>query len=310
MTNDHPENSTILLRDEASRTVRRVTIWGLVLNLLLSFVKFVFGWIGGSQALLADAVHSLSDTVTDCAVIIGSVFWNAPADPDHPYGHGRIETLVACLIGLLLGIVGFMLGYRAIVTLDAGGSSLPTWPVFAAACFSIVVKEALYRWTMREGHRVRSTALAANAWHHRSDALSSVPVAAAVLGAQIAPSWTFLDPIAAVLVSFLIMHAAWKIAWPALQQLVDRGASAKDTEAIRETALSTEGVFGIHALRTRYTGAEIHVDLHLLVAADLTVREGHSIAGRVKHRILDEIEDVIDVLIHIEPYEDERDQRE
>jgi len=279
-----------------------VTLWGLVVNLGLSALKCVGGILGHSQALVADAVHSLSDTTTDLAVLIGAKFWTAPADADHPHGHGRIETIVTSVIGIALAGVGIGLGYRAILTLPEYHASRPTWLAFAAACLSIVVKEALYRWTVRVGRRVRSPAVIANAWHHRSDALSSVPVAVAVLGTHIHPAWGFLDHVATVVVTVLILHAAWTITWPALRQLVDAGANAHQRQRILTLAQGTPGVRAVHKLRTRHIGPGLQMDLHVLVDPDLTVAEGHAIAGAVKKRLLQYGPEVVDVLVHVEPY--------
>ncbi len=283
--------------------VRRVTLWGLVVNLGLAVVKFIFGILGASQALVADAVHSLSDVSTDLAVLIGARFWSEPADAEHPHGHGRIETLITAVIGIVLGGVGIGLGWRAISTLHARHEATPGWSAFAAACVAILAKELLYRWTAAVGKRVKSSAVIANAWHHRSDALSSVPVAIAVLGTRIQPTWVFLDHIATVIVSVLIVDAAWKIVWPALRELVDIGAARHEREAILGLALGTKGVQAVHKLRTRYVGPGLHVDLHVMVEPELTVREGHAIAGVVKERLLENGPDVVDVLVHIEPHD-------
>ena len=283
--------------------VQRVTLWGLVVNLGLTGVKFVFGVVGSSQALVADGVHSLSDLTTDFAVLVGVRYWSEPADAEHPYGHGRIETLITSVIGVLLASVGVGLAYRAIATLHQRHEATPGWSAFAAACASIVAKELLYRWTALVGRRIKSSAVVANAWHHRSDALSSLPVAVAVLGTRIWPTWVFLDHIAAVIVSVLILHAAWKIAWPALRELIDVGAAKHEREAMLKLALATKGVLAVHKLRTRYIGPGLQVDLHVLVEPELSVREGHAIAGVVKERLLHEGPNVIDVLVHVEPYD-------
>ncbi len=287
------------------REVQRVTLWGLVANLALAAVKFVFGLLGASQALVADAVHSLSDCSTDIAVLVGAPFWSAPADADHPHGHRRIETLITAVIGIVLGGVGLGLAFRAIATLHQHHGTRPGWIAFAAACISIVAKELLYRWTVNVGKRVRSSAVVANAWHHRSDALSSVPVAVAVLGTRIWPDWVFLDHIATVIVAVLILHAAWNITMPGLRELADVGAARDERETMIRLALETRGVRAIHELRTRYVGPGLQVDLHVLVDPELTVREGHGIAGEVKERLLHEGPDIVDVLVHVEPYDAE-----
>jgi cation diffusion facilitator family transporter len=149
--------------------------------------EFLAGFFASSQALVADAIHSLSDSATDIAVIIGAAFWSSPADDEHPYGHARIETVITFLIGLTLALVGLWLGFRALVTITAPDLRAPGWTAFWVAILSIGVKEWLYRWTVRVGKRIRSTALIANAWHHRSDGFSSVPVAIAILATHLFP---------------------------------------------------------------------------------------------------------------------------
>ena len=288
---------------DAPREVRRVTLWGLAANLGLAVLKFVFGLMAASQALVADAVHSLSDMATDFAVLIGLRYWTAPADEDHPHGHGRIETLVSAFIGLVLAGVAAGLIHRALLTLHADTATRPTWPAFVIAVLSIVTKEFLYRITVRTGARVRSSAVLANAWHHRSDALSSVPVAVAVLASRLRPEWILLDPLAAIVVSVLLLHAAWKITWSALRLLVDAGATEEETAALSSIIERTEGVKSLHELRTRHIGSGLQLDVHVLVDPTLSVGEGHSIATDVKQRLLNENADVADVLVHVEPFE-------
>lgn len=287
-----------------AREVRRLCWAGLAANLVLSAVKFAAGVLGRSQAVVADAVHSLSDSVTDVALLIGAGFWSKPADADHPHGHRRIETVVTLSIAAALVAVGAGLAYNAVHAIHGTPRAAPGWIAFAAAVASIVVKEALYRWTAAVGRRVKSSALSANAWHHRSDALSSIPAALAVAGAALAPGWSFLDSVGAVVVSLLILHAAWKIAWPALEQLVDRGAAEGVRRAIARIAMATDGVRDTHKIRTRYIGSGIQVDMHVLVDGDLTVRRSHEIATDVKYRLLDSEHDILDVVVHIEPFED------
>ena len=282
--------------------VRRVAGVGLVTNLILSAIKLVGGLVGASQAVVADAVHSLSDSVTDVALLVGVQYWSKPPDAEHPHGHRRIETLITTAIGVLLAIVGLALGLNAVASLRETHTGAPGWIAFAAAVVSIFSKEILYRWTVRVGRRIKSSAVIANAWHHRSDGLSSIPAAAAVAGAALSPGWWFLDHIGAVVVSLFILQAAWRIAKPALGQLIDAGASAEDREKIREIAMSVDGVEHAHAIRTRYVGSGVQVDLHVKVRADLTVREGHDISEVVKQRLMAEGPDVVDVVAHLEPY--------
>jgi len=294
-------------QEQASSTkqIRTVTLAGLVVDLGLSGLKAVVGLMASSQALVADAAHSLSDCVTDLAVLVGVQFWSAPPDDCHPHGHGRIQTLISLFIGLLLGAVALGISYRAFTSMLAGRSIVPGWPTFYVALASLGLKEWLYQWTVRVGRRVGSPAVIANAWHHRSDALSSLPVALAVVLGRIFPTLPFLDQIAALAVSVFLLKAAGNIAIPSLEQLVDRGAGKDVREAIERTVLETEGVLGLHALRTRHIGSGFSVDLHIQVEARISVREGHDIAGLVKTRLLQTHQEIDDVLVHVEPFEDE-----
>jgi cation diffusion facilitator family transporter len=287
--------------DDKIGQVQKVTVWGLIVNLLLSALKFIAGLMGNSQALVADAVHSLSDSVTDVAVLIGAPRWSAPADDHHPYGHGRIETIITLLIGVVLAGVGIGLVYNALNTLSGPENEAPGWIAFVVACISMVSKEILYRYNITVGRKVKSTALLANAWHHRSDGLSSLPVALVVLGTRIQPDWTFLDHIGAMIVSVFILQAAWKILWPALNQLSDAGASQEEKDKIHSLVIRIEEVKAVHKIRTRHIGSGLQIDLHVQIDDELTVREGHDISHIVKDCLLNDGPDVVDVLVHIEP---------
>ncbi len=285
----------------AARTARRVTWIGLIINLLLSAFKFFAGYYGGSQAVVADAVHSLSDSTTDVAVLVGSWYWSKPPDNGHPYGHRRIETLVTVFIGVVLGAAGVGIGWNAVNILHKGISCKPGVIALAAAGASMIIKEILYRWTAEAGERVHSPALKANAWHHRLDALSSVPAFLAVAGAMALPSFWFLDQIGAVVVAILILQAAFKIIWPGLAELIDAGAPQEICEEIAAIAYENGRVVHAHGIRTRYVSGSLHVDLHAVVDGGLTVREGHAVAEDVKRRILDGGVGAMDVVVHIEP---------
>jgi len=282
--------------------VRTVGWVGLIINLLLAAAKATAGVLGHSQAVLADAVHSLSDTVTDVAVILGVRFWSAPADENHPHGHGRIETLITVAIGLAVGGVALGMGVEAIRGLRSHSTAPPSAIALLAALASIAIKEALYRWTANVGREVRSPALVANAWHHRSDAISSLPAAAAVGVSLIAPQWAVVDRVGAVVVCLLILQVAWRILRPALDQLVDAGAPADDCRRIEKLALEVDGVEAAHAVRTRYVGSSLAVDLHVEVDGGLSVAEGHAIAVAVRRRLVADGPDVADALVQIEPY--------
>jgi len=283
--------------------VRRVTWLGLYVNMVLAAIKFAAGIFGRSQALVADAIHTLTDLTTDIAVIAGSHYWSRPPDENHPYGHRRLETLVTVFIGVVLIAAGIGIGWKAVSTLHERHATPPGWIAVFAAVVSIVCKESIYRWTAATGRRVKSTALAANAWHHRTDALSSVPVLIAVAGARIFPGWSFLDHVGAAVVSIFILHASIKIIWPGLSELIDVGAPTEIRKRIRDIALKNEEVLQVHDIRTRYISSSIQVDLHIVVEGLISVREGHGIADDVKARIIEAIPEVLDVVVHVDPPE-------
>ncbi|MBN1621885.1 MAG: cation transporter [Endomicrobiales bacterium] len=283
--------------------IRRVTIVGLLVNIALAILKFVVGIVGSSQAVVADGVHTLSDVSTDLAIIFGVKYWSAPADEEHPYGHSRIETIITSVIGVLLIAVAFFIGYKALFSMKESHKAHPGLIAFIGAFVSIVIKELMFHWTVNVGKNVQSSALVANAWHHRSDALSSIPVAVAVIIAALNPKWAFVDHIGAIVVSIFILVAAWRIVKPAVFELSDAGAPNDVKEKIEKIAKSNRGVKSIHAVRTRCHGSGIHVDLHIQVDKLLTVEQGHDIAKSVKKKLLEEAPNVLDVIIHIEPYE-------
>lgn len=282
--------------------VRRVTRIGLFVNLCLSALKMLGGVMGSSQAVIADAIHSLSDCTTDLAILVGVKYWSQPPDEDHPYGHQRIETAITLFIGLVLALVAVGLIADGVETLLDPPTRPPGIEALIAALFSVVIKEALFRWTRKSGERIKSSALVANAWHHRSDALSSIPAAAAVGACFWDPELVFLDGVGAIVVSTFILVAAWKIVVPGIAQLTDKGADKNERENIRRIAFSVEGVRNIHKIRSRFSGLGLQVDLHVLVDGSLTVDRGHDIAGAVKAKLLAECDDVLDVIVHVEPH--------
>lgn len=286
--------------------LQRVTILGLIINIFLSIMKCSVGVIAGSQALIADGFHSLSDITTDLALLFGERFWTAPADHSHPYGHRRIETLITLFIGLCLVGAAIGIGMDAIITLRSADRGHPGWLAFIVAVASIISKEWLYRYTLRVGKRIHSAALQANAWHHRSDAFSSMPVAIAVLTAIVYPKWYFIDSLGALLVCCFLLYSSWEIIKPALAELAESGACQRTQEQIHSIILKNKGVLGMHAIRSRRIGGCFYIDLHLLVDGSLSVREGHAIGGQVKHALLNADLNILDVLIHIEPNDPEQ----
>lgn len=294
---------TVQMIDSAAET-RRVTRIGLFVNIGLSALKFVVGFIGHSQAMVADAAHSLSDLVTDFAVLFGIRFWSAPADESHPYGHQRIETIVTTFIGAALFAAGTGIGYHAMATIRDPHIESPGKIALLGALFSIILKEWLYHWTVAVGKRIKSSAVIANAWHHRSDALSSIPALIAIGLAVLNPGLAFVDHVGALIVSLFIIKVSWDIVSPALNDLADRAASTRERDEIRAVAANVPGVLSAHALRTRRAGSSLHVDLHVLVDGRMTVKAGHDISEAVKQAILDKGPHVTDVVVHLEPDED------
>jgi len=281
--------------------VRRVTVAGLALNIALTVAKGTIGALASSQALVADAIHSLSDLVTDLAVLLGVKYWAAPADEDHPYGHGKIESLVTLFIALALVLVAWHLGSDAVRSLLAPErAAAPGLVAFWVALASIVSKEALFRWTRRVARTVSSPALEANAWHHRSDALSSIPVAVAVAVAAIWPSLAWVDAVGALVVGVFILHVAWEIGRPALEELIDANNHAK-AEAVAEVARHVPGVLAVHQSRTRRCGATFLADLHVQVASDLTVGAAHTLGHDVSRAIVAAGLEVSEAVVHVEP---------
>ena len=273
----------------------------MFLNVVLVFAKAAGGLFFHSQALLADAVHSMSDLVTDLAVIFGVKYWSAPPDRSHPYGHGRIETLVSAFIGIALAAVAFGLASDAVRTLRHGSEHGPAGFAFVIAVFSVMSKEVLFRWTRAKAREVCSKAMEANAWHHRSDAISSVPAAVAIALAYFFPKLSFIDPVGAIVVSVFILHSAWKIIQPTLLELSEAGVSQEDQAKIYRLATSLPGIIGAHALRTRNAGSAIWADIHIIVDPDMTVREGHDLSHQVRDLLVNSDLNIVDVVVHLEP---------
>jgi len=299
------------MQKNETKTVIRVTWIGLIANLFLAILKGICGFLGNSHAVMADAIHSLSDIISDVAILLGARYWNRPADLSHPHGHQKIETVVTVGIGVLLFFIAIAMVFDGLINIQNPSGQAPGWIAFWAALASLIIKEILYQYTARVGENIRSLALIANAWHHRSDALSSIPVLVAVLVAAITPGYAFVDPVGEVVVSLVIFKASFKITLPALNKLVDGGAPEEQLRHIEELVLCTEGVLSYHKLRTRYVGSHnLAIDLHIQVDGELSVEEGHNICGAAKASVLKNIPEVVDVIVHLEPYEEEEDEED
>ena len=294
------------------REIGRVTWVGLWVNLFLTAFKIGAGFMGNSRAVVADGVHSLSDLLTDIVVIIAVRFWVAPPDENHHYGHKRLESLIALSIGVLLAAAGAGIIIDAIGRMgNQGEERVGSLLALLAAFSSVVVKEVLYRWTIKKGIELKSDAVVAKAWDHRSDAISSAPIVVAVAVAMWVPSLAVVDLLGAILVAVFILHAAWGICLSAARVLMDSGAGEEIHARITEYCGRIEGVRGVHDLRTRYLGQGLHVDMHVDVDADITVSEGNVIAHKVEDALYtaEAAEyiglEIFSVLVHIDPWRPE-----
>ncbi len=288
------------------RRIYRVTLYGAIANVLLCAAKLLAGIFGRSSAMIADGVHSLSDLITDFIVIAFVHISSKPQDRGHEYGHGKYETLATTIIGLMLLFVGLGIMWNSITQiwtcLNGGTLTSPGWIAFGAAILSIVVKELLFQYTRNEGKRLESQAVIANAWHHRSDAFSSIGTAIGIGGALLlGPHWTVLDPIAALVVSCLIIHAAIEQLRPSLGELVENSLPEAVEDNIRKTILSCPGVSDPHNLRTRKIGNRASVEVHVRMDGNMPLSEAHSRTTDVEHRIKDLLGKDTFVMIHVEP---------
>ena len=290
--------------NERKKAMDIATWWGLIVNLLLSIGKLVVGYIGHSQALIADGLHSLSDLVSDAMVLMATHHSNIDADEDHPYGHARYETFATITLAVLLSVVGIGIGVDAINHLiDYKHIAVPTQITLVIAGISIISKEVLYQYTMLVARRVKSKLLEANAWHHRSDAISSIVVFIGIAGAML--GYPLLDSVAAIVVALMICKIGWDLGHQSFQELVDTGLEPETLQAMEATILSVDGVNQMHMLRTRKMGHSALADVHILVSPKLSVSEGHQISEAVEMALTNKFSEIVDVTVHIDPEDDE-----
>lgn len=301
---DHPHSHALDASDPERYAIsRRVTWVSVFVNLVLTVVQFVIGVLGNSQALVADSIHTLSDIISDFMVLFALFHSKKAADAEHPYGHERIETATTLLLGIMLFAVGVGIAVRAVLRiLDAEALTAPDLMTLWAALFTLVAKEVLFRYLMHTANRFDSNMLRANAWHARSDAVSSLVVVAGIGGSLI--GFTYLDALAAIVVAIMIGKVAFDLAWPAIGELVDTGLDKEQLQDIRRVILGVDGVRELHLLRTRRVGGRALVDVHIIVDEDISVSEGHYISETVRARLVSEVGVVADALVHIDPEDD------
>ena len=285
------------------REIRSVTLVGSALDGILALAKVAGGYFGHSQALIADGIHSFSDLLTDLLVIVAARKASHQADREHPYGHGRIQTIATALLAASLALVACGVAWDAVNRL-AGPDALlqPGWGALVIAAVSVGVKEGVFHYTMRSARRLNSSLLRANAWHSRTDALSSVVVIAGIIGAMLGLPWA--DSVAAIGVATMILYVAFRIGKESVEELIDTAVDATTQEEARQTIMAVPGVLDTHELRTRRMGSKVYADVHIRVAQFISVSEGHHIGDKVMKALKDRFERMIDVVVHIDPEDD------
>ena len=287
--------------------IQKITRVSLLANIALSIIKFIIGTMGNSQAVVADALHSFSDTSSDFVILFGVKYWTAPPDESHPYGHQKIESFATIIIGLILLFVAGSIGYNGIVSLlpteqnQQQHQAVLSWIAVTAPLISIVLKEILFQITYKVGIETNSSSVKANAWHHRTDALSSIPVLIAVIASLINPNLAFLDQIGAIVVSAFIIKVGLEILFTSINDLLDTGISQDEIINFEKIILNIHNVKGVHRLRTRKLANCIYIDLHLEVSGTMSVIEGHDISEEVKTILIATNPKIIDVMVHLEP---------
>ncbi len=296
---DDPEDTQHSQAERAAAASRSTWV-SVGVNVALTIAQISAGILSRSQALIADGIHSLSDLVSDFVVLLASHHSKKDADEDHPYGHQRFETAASLVLGLILLAVGGAMLWSAVLKLQSPGTvaqvhASALWVVGAA----LIAKETLFRYMLAVAKRVKSGMLVANAWHARSDAASSLVVGLGIIGNL--AGYPILDPIAALIVGFMVAKMGWSFGWDALHDLMDRAVDEQEVEAIRRTLLETPGVGDVHDVRTRKMGDMIVVDAHLEVDAAITVEAGHDIAVEARQRVLKRHR-VLNLMTHVDPW--------
>lgn len=285
------------------RGIERATLVAVLTNSVLAISQVIIGLLANAFSLVADAAHTFSDLVTDIMVLMAGRRGAHPADTNHPYGHGRIETATTLVLGTVLAGVGIGFLWSSGVRMQNVAALPHLHPAaLAMALFTLIAKEGLFRFTLAAARRLRAPMLEANAWHARSDAASSLVVATGIGGSL--AGYPFLEPLAAAVVGFLILHMGLRLAWKAVRELVDTGLPEEELKRLRKTIETTPGVIGLHEMRTRRMADRVLCDAHVQVDPRLTVSEGHRVSDAVYLRVRSAHTEVQDVLVHIDPEDD------
>lgn len=284
----------------SKKLTMRISAVSIVCNIALTAFKLIAGIVASSAALVADAVHSASDVLGSLIVMVGAVFSHKAADEGHPYGHEKLECIASILLGNILIVVGALIGYSGIMKIISGTAiAVPGRLALVAAGVSIVVKEALYWYTIIGARKINSVSLKAEAWHHRSDALSSIGSLAGVLGARLGVP--ILDPIAAIIICLFIFKVAIDIFKDSINRLVDRSCGEVETEEMVDTIKTVPGVMGVDDIKTRLFGSRTYVDIEISADGEQKLRDAHAIAETVHHTMENEFPDVKHCTVHVNP---------
>ncbi len=278
---------------------RKNILVATAINTALFLFKLGAGILGRSQAMVADAIHTLSDILVTGVVLVGLRAGTKPQDRAHPYGHGKFETMSTAGLSLVLVGVSFGFLYQAVLGLISFRARVPTILPLVAAAFSIIFKEGLYQYTIRVAQKIKSSSLKADAWHHRSDAFSSIPVFLGILAARL--GFPFLDPLAAGIVAIFILWIGLTLGMEAFGELVETSVDEDTLKKIRDIAFSVEGIRRIHDLTARKVGPDLIVEMHILVDSSLSVQKGHLIADTLEHRLKKMMPDILRATIHVDP---------
>lgn len=287
------------MKDERLEIGVRVSKNTIIGNFILAFIKILIGFIARSTAMLADGMHSLSDVVTTIGVIIGLKLSHKEADKSHPYGHERIESITSLFLSTVLFLVAISIGYSGKIKIINHNYVTPGFSAIIAAITSIIVKELMYWYTIKYANEINSPSLKADAWHHRSDALSSIGALIGIAGARM--GYTFLDPLVAIIIALVIIKVAFDICKQSIAQLIDEAASEDDVQVIIDKINSIDGIYEIKNLKTRQHSNRLYVDVDISVDATLTVEEGHNIASYV-HNLIEEDSRIKHCMVHVNPY--------
>lgn len=301
---DFLEMGIFMGKTEFEKTAMRVSFVSIVVNVVLSLFKLIAGILANSAAMVSDAVHSASDVFSTVVVIIGIKISSKASDKNHPYGHERLECVAAIVLSTILAVTGLGIGYTALrkmISGDVGDLVVPGMLALVAAIVSIATKEAMYWYTRMNAKRIDSSALMADAWHHRSDALSSVGALVGIGGAML--GFPILDTVASFVICFFIEKAAYDIFRDAVDKMVDKACDEETENALKKCALSQEGVLGVDLLRTRVFGNKIYVDIEISADANDSFKEAHRIAENVHESIEKNFTKVKHIMVHVNPIE-------